>query len=218
VGQGFKIAGNDAANVEREHAGTHGNQCRVAALIGGRRSTTSDDHQTVLLAPRYSMPLLVRMRYDGGQMPVEIPKCSSPERYEQYATNVEAHSPEKAQEARREAVRMRARQWGAETDAERECLEAIFAYEWTLFKKHGRRQPASYTRRMVQNRGILAAVEQAVTRSKETAGFRGLQAEGMLEMAFEAVVLRHRDLFSPTAVTCSEERLSRWRTQGENPT
>jgi hypothetical protein len=75
-------------------------------------------------------------------MKVEIPKCSSPERYEQYALNVEAKEPEKAQEARRQAVRMRAELKGARTAAEMECLQAVFAYEWTLFKKHGKRQRA----------------------------------------------------------------------------
>ena len=103
-------------------------------------------------------------------MPIEIPKCSSPEGYEQYAVNVETHSPDKAREARRQAVRMRAELRGAKTEAERECLEAIYAYEWTLFKKHGKRQQAAYTWRMVDERGIIPAVEHAVTRLKETAG------------------------------------------------
>jgi hypothetical protein len=148
-------------------------------------------------------------------MPIEIPKCSSPERYEQYAINVEAQSPEKAQEARRQAVRMRAEQRGAKTEVERECLQAIFAYEWTLFKKHGKRQRASYTWRMVDERGIIPAVEHAVTRPKETAGFRALEAEGMLDMAFEAVVLRHTDRFTATAVEKSDERLTRWRLEAK---
>ena len=149
-------------------------------------------------------------------MAIKIPKCSSPERYEQYALNVEAQSPEKAQEARRQAVRMRAEQRGAKTDAERECLEAIFAYEWTLFKKHNKRQRASYTWRMVSERGIIPAVEHAVTRAKETSGYRGLEAEGMLEMAFEAVVLRHPEMFSAAAVAKSDERLTQWRRQGKS--
>ena len=79
---------------------------------------------------------------------------------------------------------------------------------------HGKRQRASYTWRMVNERGIIPAVEHAVTRPKETAGYRGLQAEGMLDMAFEAVVLRHKDLFSADAVKKSEERLARWRAGG----
>ena len=115
-------------------------------------------------------------------MPVAIPTFDAPEKYEQYALNVEGHAPEKAQEARRRAVKLRATRDGAKSDVERECLEAIYAYEWTLFKKHGKRQRASYTWRMVDERGIIPAVEHAVTRPKETAGYRGLKAEGMLDM------------------------------------
>jgi hypothetical protein len=33
-------------------------------------------------------------------MPVEIPTFDAPEKYEQYALNVEAHAPEKAQEVK----------------------------------------------------------------------------------------------------------------------
>ena len=148
-------------------------------------------------------------------MPVEIPTFDdAPEKYEQYALNVEGHAPEKAQEARRRAVKLRATRDGAKSDVERECLEAIYAYEWTLFKKHGKRQRAAYTWRMVDERGIIPAVEHAVTRPKETAGYRGLQAEEMLDMAFEAVVLRHKDKFSAAAAKKSEQRLAEWGAGG----
>jgi hypothetical protein len=144
-------------------------------------------------------------------MPVEIPTFDAPEKYEQYAINVEGHAPEKAQEARRQAVKLRAMQDGAETEVERECLEAIYAYEWTLFKKHGKRQRASYTWRMVDERGIIPAVEHTVTRKKVTTGYQALVGEGMQEMAFEAVVLRYPELFTPEAVTQSQERMAQWQ-------
>ena len=53
---------------------------------------------------------------------------------------------------------------------------------------------------MVNERRIIPAVEHAVTRPKETSGYRGLQREGMLDMAFEAVGLRQKDKFSAGAV------------------
>ena len=143
-------------------------------------------------------------------MKVEIPKCSSPERYEQYALNVEAKEPEKAQEARRQAVRMRAELKGAKTAAEMECLQAVFAYEWTLFKKHGKRQRASRTWQTIEEHGIVEAVERVVKRTKESAGYRSLLAEGMQDMAFEAVVLRHPELFSEEATAMSRSRLEEW--------
>src|SRR3954465_11925805 len=144
-------------------------------------------------------------------MAVEIPSFDAPEKYEQYAINVEGHPPQKAQEARRQAVKLRAELDGAETDVERECLEAIYAYEWTLYKKHGKRQRASYTWRDVDSMGIIGAVEKTVTKKKETAGYRALMAEGMLDMAFEAVVLRHQELFTAEAVQMSQLRMAQWR-------
>jgi hypothetical protein len=141
----------------------------------------------------------------------EIPEFKTPESYEQFAINVQERSPERAAEARRRAVRLRAKLLGAETAAEQECLEAIFAYEWTLYKKHGKRQKAAYTWRMLKQRGIIAAVEHTATRKQETEGYRALVSEGMQEMAFEAVVLRHPDVFSAEAIAQSRARLAEWQ-------
>lgn len=146
----------------------------------------------------------------------DIPDFKTPESYEQYAINVERHSPEKATEARRRAVMLRAKQEGAETDVERECLEAVFAYEWTLFRKHGKRQRASYTWRAIREHGIVVAAERAVLRAKETAGFQALAAEGMLHMAFEAVITRHPEHFSSEAVSHAQARVREWES-GNQP-
>ena len=87
-------------------------------------------------------------------------------------------------------------QHGATTAAERESLESIYAYERTLLKKHGKRVQAAYTWRMVERRGIIPAVEHVVTRRTETTGYRALIAEGMQDMAFASVVVRHPEVFS----------------------
>ena len=57
-------------------------------------------------------------------------------------------------------------------------------------------------------RGILAAVERIVDRPDGTAGFTALQEVGLENFAFEAVVLRHKDLFSESAVKRSRERMA----------
>ncbi len=143
-----------------------------------------------------------------------IAKISTPEGREQFALNVEERSPERAQAARRRAVELRAdllaAEHGAETQAERESIQAICAYERTLYKKHGKHKRAAYTWRMVRARGIIPAVENAVMKPKETAGFRALEAEGMLSMAFEAVVLRHPEVFSSEAIAASQRRMDEW--------
>jgi len=141
----------------------------------------------------------------------DVPDYKTPESYEQFAINVEQRSPARAEEARRRAVRLRARLHGATTRVEQECLEAIFAYEWTLFKKHGKRQRAAYTWRMLKQRGIVSAIEHTVARKQETGGYRALVAEGMQEMAFEAVVLRHPESFSSASIKQARERLAKWQ-------
>ena len=60
-----------------------------------------------------------------------------------------------ATEATRRAITLRADSYGATSDAERECLEAIYAYEEILFRKHGRRVKASRTWKVIRERGII---------------------------------------------------------------
>ena len=125
------------------------------------------------------------------------------------ASNLGEHAL--ATEATRRAVMLRAASYGAESDAERECLEAVYAYEEILLRKHGRRQRASRTWKMIKVRGIIAAIEHAVDRPDGTAGFKALEEVGLENFAFEAVILRHAQLFSESAVERSRERMGRFQ-------
>jgi hypothetical protein len=137
-----------------------------------------------------------------------ISRLKTPENCEQFALNVEERGkPELALAARRRAVELRAAAHGAKTIAEREALEAVYAYERTLFTKHGRNIRASRTWQMVERRGIIPAVEHVVTRSDESTGYTALVQMGMPDKAFESVVLRHPDVFSAEAIRCSRRRL-----------
>lgn len=132
----------------------------------------------------------------------------TPEACEQFARNVEARGkPELAVAARRRAVELRAANHGAVSDAERDALQAVYAYERTLYAKHGRATRASRTWQMIKQRGILPTVEHIVTRNAESLGYTALDQMGMRDMAFEAVVLRHPHEFSPEAIRKSTERL-----------
>ena len=53
-----------------------------------------------------------------------ITKLRTPEGCEQFALNVEVRNPELAHAARRRAVELKANAYGAESDAEREAVEA----------------------------------------------------------------------------------------------
>jgi hypothetical protein len=139
-----------------------------------------------------------------------IANLKTPEECEQFAINVEERGKrELAVAARRRAVELRAAAHGASTAAEREALEAVYAYERVLSSRHGRKTRASRTWQMIERRGIIPAVEHVVTRTAESTGYTALVQMGMQDKAFESVVLRHPDVFSPDAVRRSKERLDR---------
>lgn len=100
----------------------------------------------------------------------------------------------------------------AKNEIEREGYEAIYAYEEALSHQKGRKTRAGRTWPMVDEHGIIGAIERIVTRRTETEGYRVLVEMGMQDMAFEAVVLRHPDSFSASAVAASGERLQRLKT------
>ena len=136
---------------------------------------------------------------------------TTPEECEQLAVNVEARGkPELALEARRLAIELRAAAHGAKTAAEREALEAVYAYERAMSVLKGKKTRASRTWQMIERRGIIQAVEVVVSRSAESAGYTTLVKMGLEKMAFEAVVLRHPEVFSAEAVARSKQRLREW--------
>jgi hypothetical protein len=55
------------------------------------------------------------------------------------------------------------------------------------------------------------AVERAVTRSKETTGYKILVDMGMQDFAFEAVICRHPSVFSAEALKYSKARMEEWQ-------
>ena len=60
---------------------------------------------------------------------------------------------------------------------------------------------------MIKRHGIIGAVERAVNRKDETTGYATLIEMKMGDFAFEAVVLRHQQLFSPETVERARRRM-----------
>ena len=120
-------------------------------------------------------------------------------------------NPADATARRRRSIQMRATGRQPQTPAERESYEAVYAYEEALSSQKGRTIRAGRTWPMIREHGIIGAVERIVTRRRETEGYRVLVEMGMEDMAFEAVVLRHTESFSPEAVAASNDRLRRLR-------
>jgi hypothetical protein len=142
-------------------------------------------------------------------MDPRVAKLKTPQDCETFAKNArERGAPQLAEQARQRAVQLRAEAHGASTDVERECLEAVYAYEEILSAQKGRRQPASRTWQMIHRLGILPAVERVVTKREESLGYTALAEMGLQRFAFEAVILRHPECFSAEAVARSRERLA----------
>jgi hypothetical protein len=120
-------------------------------------------------------------------------------------------NPADATAKRRRYIQLRATGRQPQTPAERESYEAVYAYEEALSSQKGRTIRAGRKWLMIKEHGIIGAVERIVTRRKETEGYRVLVEMGMEDMAFEAVVLRHPESFSPEAVAASNDRLRRLR-------
>ena len=142
-------------------------------------------------------------------MDERVLKLRTPKDCEVFARNAtNLGEPTLAAQATRRAVMLRAASYGAESDAERECLEAVYAYEELLFRKHEKRIKASRTWKVIRERGVIAAIEHVVDRPDGTAGFKALEEVGLENFAFEAVILRHPELFSESAVARSRERMA----------
>lgn len=146
-------------------------------------------------------------------MDKRIEKLKTPEKCAIFARNAtDRNRPDLAEQARKRAVQLSAESLGAESEAEKEALQAVFAYEEVLTKKNGKRTRASRTWQMINRHGIIKAVERAVNRNAETQGYTALVEMGLEEFAFEAVILRHPGLFSKEAVLRSRARLRKWKT------
>ena len=140
-----------------------------------------------------------------------IEKLGTWQQCETFAKNAEARGrPDLAILAKRRAVELRVSLHAVQTFAEKEALRAVYAYEETLVRKHGRRIRASRTWQMIKRHGIIHAVERAVNRTGETQGYKALADMGMLDYAFENVVLRYPELFRVETVKRAQTRVESW--------
>ena len=137
-----------------------------------------------------------------------IQGLDTPEKCEIFARNaLEKGRADLALEALHRALELRAGRHNAKTQAEKEALQAVYAYEELLTKKNGRRTRANRTWQIINRHGIIESVERAVKRPTVTQGYTMLVEMGLQEHAFEAVILRHPEVFSAEAVQVSKERL-----------
>lgn len=145
-------------------------------------------------------------------MEAVIKRIDTPEKCEIFAKNaLNKGREDMAKLAKQRAIQLRAEAHGATKEAEKEALEAVYAYEQVLSAKNGKKTRASRTWPMIERHGIIIAVERAVNRTAETQGYTALLEMGLEEYAFEAVILRYPDQFSESAVEISQQRIDEWK-------
>jgi hypothetical protein len=144
-------------------------------------------------------------------MDERVKNIETPEKCEIFAKNcIDRGRHDLATQARQRAVQLRAEAYGAKTDAEKEALEAIYAYEEVLSKRNGKKTRANRTWQMIDRHGIIGAVERAVNRPTETEGYKALVDMGLQDFAFETVIVRYPGLFSDEAIQISKQRITQW--------
>ena len=137
-------------------------------------------------------------------MDERIKNLDTPKKCEIFANNaLTAGREDLAKQARARAIQLKAEAYGTETSAEREAIEAVYAYEEVLSTNNGKKTRASRTWPMIQKYGIINTVERAVNRKAETKGYTALLDMGLEAYAFEAIILRYPELFSESAVEIS---------------
>jgi len=145
-------------------------------------------------------------------MDERVQKLKTPDECERFARNArERNRPDLAQQAARRAVDLRAEGRGAASDAERDALRAVYAYEELLYRKNGRRTSAARTWQMINRYGVLEAVERAVNRDTNPSGYLTLVEMGMQDLAFEAVVMHYPQVFRVETIARARRRLGEWQ-------
>lgn len=90
---------------------------------------------------------------------------------------------------------------------ERRLWQAVAAYEETLREKHGRKQPAAYTRRKIAAKGALQTLTDWALEPKVTPGFEALVASGAARFTGEHIVVDFADRFPLAAVEAAKQKL-----------
>lgn len=107
---------------------------------------------------------------------------------------------------------------GAAKDiGEEGATEALHQDLWRAFHAHEQMsgRPATRTRQMIRNRGLIAAADEMVQKRKDSGGLAQLVDAGLVEHAWESVVLRYPEQFSEGAQRHSQARLERHTADAE---
>jgi hypothetical protein len=140
-----------------------------------------------------------------------VRNIKTPEKCEIFAKNcAERGRDDLAMEAKQRAVQLRADAYDTESEAEKDAISAIYAYEEVLSAKNGKKTRASSTWQLIKRHGIISAVDRAINRPAEPEGYSSLVDMGLEDYALEAVIIRYPETFSDDAVKISQDRIKQW--------
>ena len=143
-------------------------------------------------------------------MDPRVERLKTPQECEAFICNARARGEDLlVKEAHRRAVARRTDAYGPKSPLERECVEAIYAYEEVMSTRNGRRIPATRIWQNVRKLGPFTAIDKAVSRPENESTYAALVELGLEQLAFEAVVVGHPQEFSFDAVEQSKARAAR---------
>jgi len=139
----------------------------------------------------------------------KVTRLNTPDECKQFIINVQVQYPELAKQARRRAIALRARDFGATDDVEREALECVFALEEAKTTNPRRPYRANRTWGAISKNGVITTVNNIVSKKAESSGYEALTLAGLEEFTFESVVLKYPERFSESALAMARTRLNR---------
>ena len=99
----------------------------------------------------------------------------------------------------------------------RDFHATLIAYELLLEEKNGHKQPASYTRRKLKNKGVIQCLEDWAVGKTRTEGFDLLIKCNMAELTGEYLVLKYPNRFSDAAVATARALLEKYGVTPPSP-
>ncbi|RWC26483.1 hypothetical protein [Mesorhizobium sp.] len=150
------------------------------------------------------------MKFDFDAALAKIESTNSSEDCDQYMKAGKRYGFEEIYSA---ALRRKIRLSGVDSTDPLELAveEAVTAREHLLYLKHGKKQKASYTRRMIDGgKPAKQTIIDWVMSTAPTAGFTDFVEAGIVEFAAENIAVRFADRFPDEVVEAAKARLQKY--------
>lgn len=143
---------------------------------------------------------------DHSKMLAYVAGCTDPAKLEQLIDNARNQDADDVAEAAfRRLISLVPH--AAPGTVEHDFWSTVHAFEHVLKQERGKTVRLSRTRQKVARDGVVATLASWAA-GKPTDGFEMLRERGMLDLAGEAIILRHPTHFDPAVLAAARDRLS----------